>query len=411
MISTATARATIGVHVELPATAAATHREVSVFQAHRALNRPVLASEGFPAYALCDATIHGSMLRLDTRPESEWSDGRPVTAREICDGIRRGFATRRGLAALLGVDPWAIESREDGTIEITSRNHAADVARVLRNPGFTPERDDRLGTGAFHNVSADTLTLYSRRNDRALQLWDSTAAVDVIREFRRGKIALTSPTAFDVAARCAGHRDFRPCEPDVTALLLVHPDRGRPLAGVASRVAIARALRFPDALAHVVIPSDVPAGLDDDGGTSAPRRTVSVLYTDYFPNAALVRALVGAARGIADLRPQPVDLAGLRARVDGADFDAALVLLPGMFEPGMSGSVVLASLAMIAGDAATRDEVLSAFDAGSSRLARAVWECVPAITIGRFASGYLASPEVEPMSVVYGTVHPVEVFA
>lgn len=414
-------------HLELPVgslrpTAAA---DPGAFQVWRALHRPLVERDANP-YALCEIVEQDDhRLDLFLREDAVWSNGEHIRIDDICRGFERGFATQPGLSALCQADSLSIQQFSERVFSVQTQMPAFLMRQVLCDLRFTPcAGSEPLYSGAFQPAAEGVYTSIEDE-DIALRFRVLTEAIDVEREFRASALSATSPTAFDFAHRARQEPDFRPCTPDIHAFLFINPAR---------RPALAQAFwrqRFLDTLAAKSSPTDVVFREFDVLRTSSRRlkaaaqtlpslepRRLQIIYGDYWPNRAILTPVVEGLGelGVDEIAFKPVCQDQLSEEIARANFEAALVLGLGGFEPDISALMMflrLAAMVCPADTVAKMRRIVSSWkdvgDETSTEVLRELVFCkLPVVPLFGFRSGYLADAELADVPLVQGYAYRVE---
>ena len=419
---TAGRRRTHALHLDTGARQSESHGYDDVGGAliERALNKPLLPSWEGSDYSIArviDNPVDQTLV-LEVREDALWPNGRRVTAEQVRRSLGQALERDSDFALLWGARDSAVSCDSNTRVLVRFEVSNEITERWLASPAFAPRQlahhADSRGTGCFRR-SGDRLV--SRDCELILEVERSEHAA--VEAFVQGRISITCPTAFDLAARMSGSADFRPCEPDVHAVAIINPERAPTLWTDESRAFLSECAHDAPLPASVLLREELPhwATPRSPGQTGA----VSVLFGDYWPNRQIAERLKQALQraGAPNVQLEAVGLDELADRLRRLDFDIILRLEVGLIGPRRSLAMWLAGVqASLGGEDVSdlvslfRSAMAAPGDTGlGDQLCATLLRALPVLPLYRFRSGYLATSDIPRAPLVNGCHYPAEMIA
>ena len=410
---------TIDVHLDVaPARGEAMSTDAGGCQINRGLFRPILEDSG---YALCDVIDRdpaNRALTLEMRPSLACD----FDAHDLGVHLTRLLETESAFSQLFGLVASSIRITSATTLHLSLDTDTRLFEAALKRDRFAP-RHDRHGkpayTGAYLPVSRRVLEASTGVQVRFRVIASAEHAVSL---FEREEIALSCPTAFDLAAQHSVHPLFRACETSVYAMVLFNPERTGVLSDSAWRTSICRTVAaepFPWG-GIKWFESYPPLRHGHRPGDAVGDRT-SITFGRYWPNRMLAQRLSAALgeHGVKTVALRAMSLARLGAALADLDFDVLLWIIVSLV-PGEEGVLLwMAEMAIHLAADEDKATVVRLFrvhqetrtDETRNDLREALLQLLPFMPLCGFRSGYLARPWVPVRPIVDGTVYPIETLA
>jgi len=381
------------IHLEPVGGIGAPLAEVGQLQRARHRSRPLLTGCGSFEHGLAVAEPGPDGVRLRCR--------NAATAHQAAVLARRALGALAPLRELLDDQPADRVLVDGASVQIASAFAPYLVHRLLASAKALP-------SGPAAATAADKVEFVE---------YDGP---DAIAEFDRGGLQATAPTSFEIAQARAADPCFRPYELDVFALLLVDPRRPDRHAIVRGRRLLRQRLAAePELSGPCAVMADDTEAAPDRAPRAAAGGEAELLYADFWPNAAIARALGTALAELGTrVRPRPAALDELRSRTAAGSFDLALVLSSGYAGPHLSMPLTLTRAALVGGvrDARLREAFTAALAGpedgpGWHALTGCALRVAPAIPLCRMRGGSLVDPALPEHPLAYGCVLPLEHYA